>query len=47
MSMTELHSSSDCNYPGHLLHLAQEKDDLQSLRENISFEKVDFHGIQD
>ena len=47
MSMTELHSSSDCNCPGHLLHLPQDKADLQSLRENISFEKVDFHGIKD
>lgn len=39
--------SSDCNCPGHLLHLTQDKGDLQSLRKNISFEKVDIHGIQD
>lgn len=39
--------SSDCSCPGHLLHLAQDKDNLQSLRKNISFEKVDIHGIQD
>jgi len=39
--------SSDCNCPGHLLHLGQDKDDFQSLRKNISFEKVDIHGIQD
>lgn len=39
--------SSDCNCPGHLLHLAQDKKYLQSLRKNISFEKVNIHGIQD
>lgn len=39
--------SSDCNCAGHLLLLTQGKADLQSLRKKISFEKVDFHGIQD
>ena len=38
--------SSDCRCPSHLIFLSENEADLESLREKLSFEKVDIHGIQ-
>ncbi len=38
--------SSDCRCPSHLIFLPENKADLESLREKLSFEKVDIRGIQ-
>ena len=37
--------SSDCRCPSHLIYLPENEADLESLREKVSFEKVDIHGI--
>lgn len=38
--------SSDCHCPSHLIYLPENEVNLNSLREKLSFEKVDIHGIQ-
>ena len=38
--------SSDCRCPSHLIYLPENEVDFQSLREKLSFEKVNTHGIQ-
>lgn len=38
--------SSDCRCPSHLIFLPENEADLERLREKLSFEKVDVHGIQ-
>jgi len=38
--------SSDCRCPSHLIYLPENEANLKSLREKLSFEKVDIHGIQ-
>jgi len=38
--------SSDCRCPSHLIYLLENEVNLNSLREKLSFEKVDIHGIQ-
>jgi Uri superfamily endonuclease len=38
--------SSDCRCRSHLIYLPENEVNLNSLREKLSFEKVDIHGIQ-
>jgi sugar fermentation stimulation protein A len=38
--------SSDCRCTSHLVYLARNSEDLESLRKKLSFEKVDIHGNQ-
>ena len=38
--------SSDCRCPSHLISLLKNEVDLKFLREKLSFEKVNIHGIQ-
>jgi len=38
--------ASDCNCPSHLFYLPESKGSLKSLREKISFEKVEIYGNQ-
>ncbi len=38
--------SSDCRCPSHLIYLPENEVDLNSLRERLSCEKVNIHGIQ-
>ncbi len=38
--------SSDCRCPSHLIYLPDNEFNLNSLREKLSFEKVNIHGIQ-
>lgn len=38
--------SSDCRCPSHLIYLPDNEVNLNSLREKLSFEKVNIHGIQ-
>lgn len=38
--------ASDCSCASHLFYLPESKACLKSLREKISFEKVDIHGNQ-
>jgi Uri superfamily endonuclease len=36
--------SSDCRCTSHLVYLARNSENLESLRKKLSFEKVDIHG---
>jgi sugar fermentation stimulation protein A len=38
--------STDCRCPSHLIYLPENEANLNLLREKLSFEKVDIHGIQ-
>jgi Uri superfamily endonuclease len=38
--------SSDCRCPSHLIYLPDNEVNLVSLRERLSFKKVDIYGIQ-
>lgn len=38
--------SSDCRCPSHLIYYPENEVNLNSLREELSFENVDIHGIQ-
>jgi sugar fermentation stimulation protein A len=38
--------SSDCRCPSHLIYLPKSKADFQSMRQRLSFEKVNIHEIQ-
>jgi len=38
--------SSDCRCPSHLIYLPDYEVNLNSLREKLSFKKVNIHGIQ-